>query len=160
MLKQFDGGDRAQIPKQHFVKLGWTSESTAADMRAKTKIKRSPRLTVKKSGVLPAWESLNPSLLKAVVLKTLNGMALEERDRFYERLLGALDRVAINVGLYLMMLGIPASTPHEVTPLEWGHLIRYFRVNVPPAMGAVAEVLDEFPAFRHRTAEDYRLDLG
>lgn len=159
MLKQFDGGDRAQIPKQHIVKLGWTSESMAADMRAKTKIKRSPRLTVK-SVVLPAWESVNPNLLKAVVWKTLNGMEGEERDLFYERLLGALDQAAINVEPYLMMLGIPASTPHEVTPLEWGHLVRYFRVNVPPAMRAVADVLDEFPAFTHRTAEDCRLDLG
>lgn len=130
----------------------------AARLRAETKDEYSTPETGKRKTLKLAWERVDPEALKEVVRKTLHGMAAEERTLFYEKLILELEQGAIGVGAYLMILGITASTD-AITPLEWGHLIRYFRVNVPHAMRAVSKVLGRFPAFAQGAQEYYRLHL-
>jgi hypothetical protein len=85
--------------------------------------------------------SFDPDKLKKLVLDGLTSIAREERADFAEALEADLRRVDMTMRSYLILLGIPAMTPAELTPAEVGHLIRFLSVNVPRAKPVVERAI-------------------
>lgn len=85
-----------------------------------------------------------PDMLRDSVRKGLSELSEEDRLLVYARLLTTLNKAGVNLGQLLLVLGIPARTPEELTAPEIATLVRYVRLNVPTAMAALATVLSEF----------------
>ena len=58
-------------------------------------------------------------------------------------LAGNNEKVGINVGLRLFLLGIPAAIPEELTPNDVGKLLRSVYLNEPQAITAISETLSK-----------------
>lgn len=91
------------------------------------------------------FQDLDADKLKASVHEMLLLMEALERKLFIKTLEYEMFRAGLNIRDYLIPLGIPATRAEELTPNEIGHLIRFFRINVPKAMSAVARVLEDCP---------------
>ena len=92
-----------------------------------------------------SFRHLDADKLKDSVREMLILMEELERKLFIKSLEYEMFRSGLSIGAYLIPLGIPAKCPEDLTPNEIGHLIRFFRMNVPKAMSAVGRVLDECP---------------
>jgi hypothetical protein len=92
-------------------------------------------------------EGLGPDELKNVVRDGLVGMNMSEREAFFETLEGEMRLFGLDVRKYLVPLGIPGRSPEDLTPTEVGHLVRYFKINVPKAMPAIDRAMSRFVAF-------------
>jgi hypothetical protein len=68
-----------------------------------------------------------------------------ERKLFIKTLEYEMVRSGLSIRPYLIPLGIVAECAEDLTPSEVGHLIRFFRINVPKAMSAVVRVLAGCP---------------
>ena len=93
----------------------------------------------------PSFRHLDADELKDSVREMLILMEALERKLFIKSLEYELFRSGLSIGAYLIPLGISARDAEDLTPNEIGHLIRFFRMNVPKAMAAVGRVLDECP---------------
>lgn len=96
---------------------------------------------------------LDADELKSVVRDGLVGMNLAEREEFISALEGEMKSAGVNIRAYLVPLGIPGRSPEDLTPTEVGHLIRFFKINVPNAMSAILRVLNRWTAFSQRTGD-------
>ena len=90
---------------------------------------------------MPAFQELDADKLKDSVRQMLVLMKAEERKRFIEILEDEMRRSGMTITAYLIPLGIAADRAEDLTPNEVGHLIRFFRLNVPRAMPAVVRAL-------------------
>lgn len=88
---------------------------------------------------------LDADKLKESVQGMLVLMEALERRLFIKTLEYEMFRSGLSIRDYLIPLGILATRAEDLTPNEVGHLIRFFRINVPKAMSAVARVLDDCP---------------
>lgn len=93
------------------------------------------------------FQNLDADKLKASVQEMLALMEALERKLFIKTLEYEMFRSGLSIRDYLIPLGIPATRAEDLTPNDVGHLIRFFRINVPRAMSAVGRVLDECPVF-------------
>ena len=84
-----------------------------------------------------------PDLLRDSVRVALSGLSDKEWTAVNKSLLDMLKRAGVNVGLCLLLLGIPATTPDKLTEPEIASLIRYVRINEPTAIALIAPVLSE-----------------
>jgi hypothetical protein len=84
-----------------------------------------------------------PDLLRNLVRQALSQLSAEELPAVNDRLLTALKEAGVDIGLHLLLLGIPARTAEELTAPEIATLIRYLRINDPRAMTDLAPVLNE-----------------
>ncbi|HLG16693.1 MAG TPA: hypothetical protein VJH03_19655 [Blastocatellia bacterium] len=85
--------------------------------------------------------SVDPNELKAKIRDGLVAMDAATREVFIQTLEAEMKRLKLDMRSYLIPLGIPARSPQELTPTEVGHLVRYWRYNVPQAMPAVERTL-------------------
>lgn len=90
-----------------------------------------------------SFRHLDADELKDSVREMLSLMEALERRLFIKSLEYEMFRSGLSIGAYLIPLGISARNAEDLTPNEIGHLIRFFRMNVPKAMSAVGRVLDE-----------------
>jgi hypothetical protein len=60
-----------------------------------------------------------------------------------QRLITGLAKAGVHVGSALFMLGIPASSPEDLSQSDMGKLLRYIRFNSPAAIEALAGPLAE-----------------
>jgi len=93
----------------------------------------------------PTIEELDADRLKDSVREMLVLMEPVERKLFIKTLQYEMFRSGLSIGAYLIPLGIPARCAEDLTPGEVGHLMRFFKMNVPAAVPALARVLDECP---------------
>jgi hypothetical protein len=93
----------------------------------------------------PRIEELDADQLKDSVREMLVLMEPLERKLFIKTLQYEMFRSGLSIGAYLIPLGIPARCAEDLTPAEVGHLMRFFKMNVPAAVPALARVLDECP---------------
>lgn len=99
----------------------------------------------KKQIELAGFQDLDADKLKVSVQEMLVLMEALERKLFIKTLEYEMFRAGLSIRDYLIPLGITATRAEDLSPNEVGHLIRFFRINVPKAMSAVARVLDECP---------------
>jgi hypothetical protein len=90
----------------------------------------------------PDLSTLEPDALRDQVRKALLQLQAEERAAVIRKLVAALGQKGFGVGQCLLLLGIPAQTPDELTASEIATLIRYIRINEPELIRAIAPVLD------------------
>jgi len=93
-----------------------------------------------------ARENLDADRLKDSVREMLLLMEALERKLFIKTLEYEMSRSGLRIRDYLIPLGIPSTQAEDLTPNDVGHLVRFFRINVPKAMPAVLRVLDQSPA--------------
>ena len=105
------------------------------------------RIQNKTAAVPPKWSAVDADELKAVVRDGLVGMNMTEREEFIESLEAELRRAGLNMRGYLVPLGIPGRSTEDLTPTEVAHLIRFLKLNVPPAMTAVERALSRYENF-------------
>ena len=99
----------------------------------------------KKQIELAGFQDLDADRLKVSVQEMLVLMEALERKLFIKTLEYEMFRAGLSIRDYLIPLGITATRAEDLSPNEVGHLIRFFRINVPKAMSAVARVFDECP---------------
>jgi len=92
-----------------------------------------------------ALGSFDPDQLKDSVREMLILMEAVERKLFIKTLEYEMLRSGLSIRTYLIPLGIGAECADDLTPTEVGHLIRFFKINVPKAMSAVWRVLAGCP---------------
>ena len=100
---------------------------------------------VRKEIVTGGFQELDADELKDSVREMLVLMEALERKLFIKTLEYEMSRSGLSIRPYLIPLGIAAAYAEDLTPGEVGHLIRFFRINVPKAMSAVVRVLDGCP---------------
>jgi hypothetical protein len=86
-------------------------------------------------------QKLDADELKRSVREFLVLMNAAERKVFLTSLEDEMRRTGLSIKRYLIPLGIAAAYVEDLTPNEVGHLIRFFRINVPQAMSAVLRAL-------------------
>ena len=92
-----------------------------------------------------SFRELDADQLKNSVREMLVLMEALERKLFIKTLEYEMVRSGLSIRPYLIPLGIVAECAEDLTPSEVGHLIRFFRINVPKAMSAVVRVLAGCP---------------
>ena len=105
--------------------------------------------TEKHRGALsgPDRSSDDADHLKSVVRDGLISLKFDARIEFIQELEAEMKRSNLSMRAYLIPLGIPASTPEELTPTEVGHLVRFLKIIVPRAMPAVERTMARFAVF-------------
>jgi len=99
----------------------------------------------KKQVETASFQGLDADQLKDSVREMLVLMEPVERKLFIKTLQYEMFRSGLSIGSYLIPLGIPARCAEDLTPGEVGHLMRFFKMNVPAAVPALARVLDQCP---------------
>jgi hypothetical protein len=103
-------------------------------------------MSEKRKGLEPStFEELDADQLKESVREMLMLMEPLERKLFIKTLEYEMFRSGLSISAFLIPLGIPARSVEDLTPNEIGHLMRFFRINVPAATAALARVLNECP---------------
>ena len=90
---------------------------------------------------MASFQEIDADELKNSVREMLVSMEALERKLFIKTLEYEMSRTGLSIRPYLIPLGIAAEYAEDLTPTEVGHLIRFFRINVPKAMSAVVRVL-------------------
>ena len=99
----------------------------------------------KKQIEIASFRELDADQLKNSVREMLVLMEALERRLFIKTLEYEMVGSGLSIRPYLIPLGIVAECAEDLTPSEVGHLIRFFRINVPKAMTAVVRVLAGCP---------------
>jgi hypothetical protein len=99
----------------------------------------------RKQIVMVGFQDVSADELKDSVREMLVLMEALERKLFIKTLEYEMLRSGLSIRPYLIPLGIAAQCAEDLTPTDVGHLIRFFRINVPKAMAAVGRVLDGCP---------------
>ena len=95
---------------------------------------------------LGARQNLDADRMKDSVREMLVLMEALERKLFIKTLEYEMSCSGLSMRDYLIPLGILSTRAEDLTPNDVGHLVRFFRINVPKAMPAVLRVLDQSPA--------------
>jgi hypothetical protein len=90
---------------------------------------------------MASFQEIDADELKNSVREMLVSMEALERKLFIKTLEYEMSRTRLSIRPCLIPLGIAAEYAEDLTPTEVGHLIRFFRINVPKAMSAVVRVL-------------------
>jgi len=85
----------------------------------------------------------SPDSVAESVRKALSNIPSEDRRAVNDRILAALNQARVNIGQLLLLLGIPAETPDELTAPELAKMVRYVRINDSKAMDVLLPVLRE-----------------
>jgi hypothetical protein len=88
----------------------------------------------------------SPEWLRDRVFNALNRLSTHEHQRVRDRILSDLRKAGVNIMSGLVMLGIPASMPDELSSSDIAKLVRYVRINMPGAMKVVSGTLAELIA--------------
>ena len=99
----------------------------------------------KKQIEIVSFRELDADQLKNSVREMLVLMEALERKLFIKTLEYEMVRSGLSIRPYLIPLGIVAECAEDLTPSEVGHLIGFFRINVPKAMSAVVRLLAGCP---------------
>ena len=99
----------------------------------------------RKQIVTAGFPEIDADELKNSVREMLVLMEALERKLFIKTLEYEMSRSGLSIRPYLIPLGIAAAYAEDLTPSEVGHLIRFFKINVPKAMSAVGRVLAGCP---------------
>lgn len=101
----------------------------------------------------PGWDPAFSNELKNRILsangvrngvyKALSKVPVKERVPLYKRLIRELENAGINVSNRLFILGIPATSPEELSPNDLGKLIRSVYLNEPETMDPISATLTE-----------------
>jgi hypothetical protein len=127
------------------------SFSLHRNSRAKIAWIEESRMSMKRRQLdMTGLQELEADELKDSVREMLITMGPVERKLFVKSIECEMMRAGLNLGSYLIPLGIFGARAEDLTPTEVGHLIRFFRINVPTAMSAVLRVLSGYPRFRER----------
>jgi len=94
---------------------------------------------------MTSFQELDADELKDSVREMLGLMEALERKLFIKTLEYEMSRSGLSIRPYLIPLGIAAAYAEDLTPSEVGHLIRFFKINVPKAISAVWRVLAGCP---------------
>lgn len=89
----------------------------------------------------PDLLDISADVLRDRVYETLSALPREQSDLVRDRVLSGLRNAGVNVGASLLLLGVPATQPSELMPLELAKLLRYVRINLPDALRLVTEPL-------------------
>jgi hypothetical protein len=102
---------------------------------------------------VPDLTRIEPDILRDKVYKALSILPAENQALMHDRMLTGLRNAGVRVGSCLLILGIPAKTADELTPIEMAKLVRYVRLNQPEAIKAVAGTLAELLTSSRKTQE-------
>jgi len=97
--------------------------------------------------VTVSWSAVDANELKELVRDGLVALNAAEREEFIQTLEAEMRRAGFNMRAYLVPLGIPGRTPEDLTPTEVAHMIRFLKLNVPPAMPAIERALNAHDFF-------------
>jgi hypothetical protein len=106
---------------------------------------------------MASFKELDADELKDSVREMLVLLGAVERKLFVQTLEYEMMRAGLSIRAYLIPLGIPAECAEDLTPNDVGHLIRFFRINVPKAMSAVVRVLAGCPVLATEREPDGRI---
>jgi hypothetical protein len=95
--------------------------------------------------------TMEPGCLREWFLSALAVLPPDEWDEVRDKVLNRLGEAGINLGACMLVLGIPARDPEELTPPELAMLIRYVRINTPKALMGLSEQLIQLERIRHET---------
>ena len=98
-------------------------------------------------GSTPSLRWLDSDELKGLVRDRLIAMGLQQRAEFVQALELEMRQAGSTMRSHLLLIGIPAKCPDELSPNEVGHLVRYFNINAPELMPIVSRVMCRFGAF-------------
>ncbi len=82
--------------------------------------------------------NIGPDDLFDKTRKVLSELPEENRESLRDQILRGLRKAGVNIASALLMLGVLARTPDDLTPPDIGMLLRYVRLNTPEALKAVA----------------------
>ncbi|MEW6730041.1 MAG: hypothetical protein AB1489_01770 [Acidobacteriota bacterium] len=89
--------------------------------------------------------TMPPNILKDMVSAAVMRMDMAQRITFLKDFLSTLNKAGINVNSYLLILGIDTKRVQDITPNDFGHLIRYLRLNHAHKFSAVTQVMQRYP---------------
>lgn len=87
---------------------------------------------------------LDPQTVKDRVQDFLIANDKKGREDFILALELCLRRAKLNMRSYLIPLGIPGTSPENLTPKEIGHLLRFLLINVPTARPVIAAFIARY----------------
>jgi hypothetical protein len=82
-------------------------------------------------------------------------MNMSDREEFIRALESEMRHAGLNMRAYLVPLGIPGRSPEDLTPTEVGHLIRFLKINVQQASGAVQKAMSRFTVFSEKAQQTH-----
>ena len=97
--------------------------------------------------------TMEPNRLREWLMKALSALSPDERASMRDSLLTGLRRAGVDLGPSLLILGIPARVPDELTAPELSMLMRYVRINWPGALKSISTQLAELLARSPRRSE-------
>lgn len=100
------------------------------------RIKRRPGLTRVQPLDLATYE---PNDLRDRVFRALSELAADDGAAARDHILDALRQGGVDLANCLLLLGIIARSPEEMTPLEVAKLVRYVRINSPLALSLLGD---------------------
>ena len=95
---------------------------------------------------------IGPDDLKIAVRDQFASMTTADRMAFILALETKLRSANLSMRSYLILLGISASSPEELTPSEVGHFVRFLKINLPSVMRAVDGVIERFSVSAEKLA--------
>ena len=95
---------------------------------------------------------IGPDDLKIVVRDQFGSLITADRVAFILALETELRSANLSMRSYLILLGISASSPEDLTPNEVGHFVRFLKIIVPSAKRAVDGVIERFSVSREKLA--------
>jgi hypothetical protein len=126
--------------------------TTRVSTRSSAKLAPEKRRPDSIDGIEPSV--IEPDLLRERVQTALWNLAPDDQQRICVTLLASLEQAGVNLPASLLILGIPARAPDDLTPPGMAKLIRYIRINFPAAIQAIAGPLAELlDATRARTRQ-------
>jgi hypothetical protein len=102
-------------------------------------VKKSSRKAIKRAA-LDLLE-LEPDQLREQLRGMLSQLSPEGLASAREAALEVIGNSGLHLGACLLMVGIPAKVPEELTPSDLAQLIRYVRINRPDIFQDVAACL-------------------
>jgi len=122
----------------------------------------SKRTTTRAAGIERHFEPpldltrIEPDSLRDRVYNAVSALTPAKQARLRDRLLAGLGKAGVHVGSCLLILGVSANRPSDLTPLEIAKLLRYVRLNRPAALEAVADDVSELLAPSPKSQEAVR----
>ena len=87
--------------------------------------------------------TIEPDTLRDRIYEGLTVLAPDKRAALRDCILAGIDEGGEDIGSSLLMLGIPAKTPDELTPYDIAKLVRYIRLNAPQVLIFLVTPLSE-----------------
>jgi hypothetical protein len=115
---------------------------TGGEIMLKTGVKKAiNRRESHTEGMTVDPTTMEPSYLHEWFLKALADLSRDEWAAMRDKVLKSLGEAGVKLGACVLVLGIPARRPEELTPPELAMLVRYVRMNAPEALKPISEQL-------------------